>query len=163
MKMARNARTFERIKKIILRGRFNKEDLLLDIEDFVSMGTLTTSEAEELKQLIEERPGVLLEGQERGISIDSEGALVSRNTYLLLEKQIKKMAYDSETIEQMVTDFRITGVLSRDEFMTLSSLIEELYFPVFIEEALPEAEIKPQEEEEETEPLKQTKPNKKAK
>lgn len=156
MKMARNARTFERIKKIILRGRFNKEDLLLDIEDFVSMGTLTTSEAEELKQLIEERPGVLLEGQERGLSIDSEGALVSRNTYLLLEKQIKKMAYDSETIEQMVTDFRITGVLSRDEFMTLSEMIEELYFPVYNEtEALPPIE------EEEEKPIKQTKPSKK--
>lgn len=152
MKMARNARTFDRLKKIILKGRYDKEFLLLDIEDFLTMGTLTQDEADELRQLIEERPSILIEGQERGLTLDEEGGLVSRNTYHLLKKQINKMAYDSETMEQMLTDFRITGVLSRDEFKELSALMDELYFPVYEEEeALPpiEEEDVPLEEEEE--------------
>ena len=152
MKMARNARTFDRLKKIILKGRYDKEFLLLDIEDFLAMGTLTQDEADELRQLIEERPSILIEGQERGLTLDEEGGLVSRNTYHLLKKQINKMAYDSETMEQMLTDFRITGVLSRDEFKELSALMDELYFPVYKEEeVLPpiEEEDVPLEEEEE--------------
>ena len=154
MKMARNARTFDRLKKIILKGRYDKEFLLLDIEDFLAMGTLTQDEADELRQLIEERPSILIEGQERGLTLDEEGGLVSRNTYHLLKKQINKMAYDSETMEQMLTDFRITGVLSRDEFKELSALMDELYFPVYKEEeVLPpiEEEDVPLEEEEEEE------------
>ena len=152
MKMARNARTFDRLKKIILKGRYDKEFLLLDIEDFLAMGTLTQDEADELRQLIEERPSILIEGQERGLTLDEEGGLVSRNTYHLLKKQINKMEYDSETMEQMLTDFRITGVLSRDEFKELSALMDELYFPVYKEEeVLPpiEEEDVPLEEEEE--------------
>ena len=152
MKMTRNARTFDRLKKIILKGRYDKEFLLLDIEDFLAMGTLTQDEADELRQLIEERPSILIEGQERGLTLDEEGGLVSRNTYHLLKKQINKMAYDSETMEQMLTDFRITGVLSRDEFKELSALMDELYFPVYKEEeVLPpiEEEDVPLEEEEE--------------
>ena len=134
MKMTRNARTFDRLKKIILKGRYDKEFLLLDIEDFLEMGTLTQEEADELRQLMEEGTGVPTKGQERDLALDKEGELVSKNTYLLLKKQINKVVYDSETIEQMLTDFRITGVLTRDEFKELSALVEQLYFPTYEED-----------------------------
>lgn len=137
--MVRNTRTHDRIAKMIKAGRYDKEILILDMTDFLHMGTLTEDEFASLMELIELYPPRMA----RSISINEEGNLVSENTYLLLTKQIVKMVYSSDTIEQLTTDFRLTGAITREQFNALCSLIEELYFPV-IEEELP-----PIEEEEE--------------
>ena len=125
MILARNARTFERLKKMILKGAYDKEELIMDMTDFLEMGTLTQKEFDDLLALIEENP------QARAYAmIDENGVMISDNTFLLLKKQIVKKVYSINTIEQMVTDFKITGTINRDQFKALLVLIDEIYFPV---------------------------------
>ena len=125
MILARNARTFERLKKMILKGAYDKEELIMDMTDFLEMGTLTQKEFNDLLALIEEHP------QARAYAmIDENGVMISDNTFLLLKKQIVKKVYSIDTIEQMVTDFKITGTIDRDQFKALLALIDEIYFPV---------------------------------
>ena len=125
MILARNARTFERLKKMILKGTYDKEELIMDMTDFLEMGTLTQKEFDDLLALIEENP------QARAYAmIDENGVMISDNTFLLLKKQIVKKVYSIDTIEQMVTDFKITGTMDRDQFKALLALIDEIYFPV---------------------------------
>ena len=125
MILARNARTFERLKKMILKGTYDKEELIMDMTDFLEMGTLTQKEFDDLLALIEEHP------QARAYAmIDENGVMISDNTFLLLKKQIVKKVYSIDTIEQMVTDFKITGTIDRDQFKALLVLIDEIYFPV---------------------------------
>ena len=125
MILARNARTFERLKKMILKGAYDKEELIMDMTDFLEMGTLTQKEFDDLLALIEENP------QARAyVMIDENGVMISDNTFLLLKKQIVKKVYSIDTIEQMVTDFKITGTIDRDQFKALLVLIDEIYFPV---------------------------------
>ena len=125
MILARNARTFERLKKMILKGAYDKEELIMDMTDFFEMGTLTQKEFDDLLALIEENP------QARAYTmIDENGVMISDNTFLLLKKQIVKKVYSINTIEQMVTDFKITGTIDRDQFKALLVLIDEIYFPV---------------------------------
>ena len=121
----RNARTFDRLKKMILKGAYDKEELIMDMTDFLEMGTLTQKEFDDLLALIEEHP------QARAYAmIDENGVMISDNTFLLLKKQIVKKVYSIDTIEQMVTDFKITGTINRDQFKALLVLIDEIYFPV---------------------------------
>lgn len=128
MILARNARTFERLKKMILKGAYDKEELIMDMTDFLEMGTLTQKEFDDLLALIEEHP------QARAYAmIDENGVMISDNTFLLLKKQIVKKVYSIDTIEQMVTDFKITGTIDRDQFKALLVLIDEIYFPVIDE------------------------------
>lgn len=125
MILARNARTFERLKKMILKGAYDKEELIMDMTDFLEMGTLTQKEFDDLLALIEENP------QARAYAmIDENGVMISDNTFLLLKKQIVKKVYSIDIIEQMVTDFKITGTIDRDQFKALLALIDEIYFPV---------------------------------
>ena len=125
MILARNAKTFERLKKMILKGAYDKEELIMDMTDFLEMGTLTQKEFDDLLALIEENP------QARAYAmIDENGVMISDNTFLLLKKQIVKKVYSIDTIEQMVTDFKITGTIDRDQFKALLVLIDEIYFPV---------------------------------
>ena len=125
MILARNARTFERLKKMILKGAYDKEELIMDMTDFLEMGTLTQKEFDDLLALIEEHP------QARAYAmIDENGVMISDNTFLLLKKQIVKKVYSIDIIEQMVTDFKITGTIDRDQFKALLVLIDEIYFPV---------------------------------
>ena len=125
MILARNARTFERLKKMILKGAYDKEELIMDMTDFLEMGTLTQKEFDDLLALIEENP------QARAYAmIDENGVMISDNTFLLLKKQIVKKVYSIDTIEQMVTDFKITATINRDQFRALLALIDEIYFPV---------------------------------
>ena len=125
MILARNARTFERLKKMILKRTYDKEELIMDMTDFLEMGTLTQKEFDDLLALIEENP------QARAYAmIDENGVMISDNTFLLLKKQIVKKVYSIDTIEQMVTDFKITGTINRDQFKALLVLIDEIYFPV---------------------------------
>ena len=125
MILARNARTFERLKKMILKGAYDKEELIMDMTDFLEMGTLTQKEFDDLLALIEENP------QARAYAmIDKNGVMISDNTFLLLKKQIVKKVYSIDIIEQMVTDFKITGTINRDQFKALLVLIDEIYFPV---------------------------------
>ena len=125
MILARNARTFERLKKMILKGAYDKEELIMDMTDFLEMGTLTQKEFDDLLALIEENP------QARAYAmIDEKGVMISDNTFLLLKKQIVKKVYSIDIIEQMVTDFKITGTIDRDQFKALLVLIDEIYFPV---------------------------------
>lgn len=125
MILARNARTFERLKKMILKGAYDKEELIMDMTDFLEMGTLTQKEFDDLLALIEEHPQVRAYAM-----IDENGVMISDNTFLLLKKQIVKKVYSIDTIEQMVTDFKITGTIDRDQFKALLVLIDEIYFPV---------------------------------
>ena len=125
MILARNARTFERLKKMILKGAYDKEELIMDMTDFLEMDTLTQKEFDDLLALMEEYP------QARAYAmIDENGVMISDNTFLLLKKQIVKKVYSIDTIEQMVTDFKITGTINRDQFKALLVLIDEIYFPV---------------------------------
>ena len=122
----RNARTFDRLKKMILKGAYDKEELILDMKDFLEMGTLTESEYAELLELIEQQASTFT----YRASMNEDGVLVSDNTYLLLQKQIIKKVYNSETIKQMVTDFKITRAITREQFKILMELIKEMYYPV---------------------------------
>ena len=125
MILARNAKTFERLKKMILKGAYDKEELIMDMTDFLEMGTLTQKEFDDLLALIEKHP------QARTYAmIDENGVMISDNTFLLLKKQIVKKVYSIDIIEQMVTDFKITGTIDRDQFKALLVLIDEIYFPV---------------------------------
>lgn len=135
----RNARTFDRLKKMILKGAYDKEELILDMKDFLELGTLTEKEYAELLELIEQQPSTVTHGARA--SVNEDGVLVSDNTYLLLQKQIMKQVYNAETIEQMVTDFKITGAITRDQFKVLINAIDEIYYPVFEEEPVDEIPV----------------------
>ena len=135
----RNARTFDRLKKMILKGTYDKEELLLDMKDFLEIGTLTESEYAELLELIEQQPSTVTHGART--SMNEDGVLVSDNTNLLLQKQIVKQVYSVETIEQMVTDFKITGAITRDQFKVLINAIDEVYYPVAEEEPVDEIPV----------------------
>lgn len=126
MVLARNARTFDRLKKMILKGAYDKEELVLDMVDFLELGTLTEKEFAELLELIENQPAPIT----RSVVMNEDGVLISDNTYLLLQKQIIKQVYSAETIEQMVTDFKITNAITREQFKTLTATIDEVYYPV---------------------------------
>lgn len=126
MILARNAKTFDRLKRIIMKGMYDKEEMLLDMADFLEIGTLTNQEYSDLVELMEEFPPAVV----YSTIIDSDGKLVSNNTYLLLCKQIDRQAYKAEVIEQIVTDFRITGAIDREQFKYLLTAIEEKYYPV---------------------------------
>lgn len=139
MILARNARTFNRLKKMILKGAYDKEELILDMTDFLELGTLTESEFAELLELIEQNPPETVYGAKT--LMNENGIIISDNTYLLLQKQIVKKVYTVETIEQMVTDFKITGAITRDQFKVLINAIDEIYFPVIEDEFLEEEEI----------------------
>ena len=139
MILARNARTFNRLKKMILKGAYDKEELILDMTDFLELGTLTESEFAELLELIEQNPPATVYGART--LMNENGIIISDNTYLLLQKQIVKKVYTVETIEQMVTDFKITGAITRDQFKVLINAIDEIYFPVIEDEFLEEEEI----------------------
>lgn len=136
MMLARNARTFDRLKKMILKGAYDKEELILDMTDFLELGTLTESEFAELLELIEQNPPETVYGAKT--LMNENGIIISDNTYLLLQKQIVKKVYTVETIEQMVTDFKITGAITRDQFKVLINAIDEIYFPVIEDEFLEE-------------------------
>ena len=136
MMLARNARTFDRLKKMILKGAYDKEELILDMTDFLELGTLTESEFAELLELIEQNSPATVYGV--GTLMNENGIIISDNTYLLLQKQIVKKVYTVETIEQMVTDFKITGAITRDQFKVLTNAIDEIYFPVIEDEFLEE-------------------------
>lgn len=136
MILARNARTFNRLKKMILKGAYDKEELILDIIDFLEIGTLTESEFSELLELMEQNsPSTAYRA---GTSMNENGVMISDNTYLLLQKQIVKKVYAVETIEQMVTDFKITGAITRNQFKVLIDAIDEIYFPAIEDEFLEE-------------------------
>ena len=136
MILARNARTFNRLKKMILKGAYDKEELILDITDFLELGTLTESEFAELLELIEQNSPAT--AYKTRTSMNENGIMISDNTYLLLQKQIVKKVYAVETIEQMVTDFKITGAITREQFKVLINAIDEIYFPVIEDEFLEE-------------------------
>lgn len=125
MILVRNARTFERLKKMILKGTYDKEELIMDMTDFLEMGTLTQKEFDDLLALMEEYPLARAYAM-----IDENEVMISDNTFLLLKKQIVKKVYSIDIIEQMVTDFKITGTIDRDQFKALLALIDEIYFPV---------------------------------
>lgn len=136
MILARNARTFNRLKKMILKGAYDKEELILDMTDFLELGTLTESEFAELLELIEQNsPATAYKAR---TSMNENGIMISDNTYLLLQKQIVKKVYAVETIEQMVTDFKITGAITRNQFKVLIDAIDEIYFPAIEDEFLEE-------------------------
>lgn len=125
MILVRNVRTFERLKKMILKGTYDKEELIMDMTDFLEMDTLTQKEFDDLLALMEEYPLVRAYAM-----IDENEVMISDNTFLLLKKQIVKKVYSIDIIEQMVTDFKITGTIDRDQFKALLALIDEIYFPV---------------------------------
>lgn len=137
MILTRNARTFERVKKMILKRKYNKEELILDITDFLELGTLTEEEFANLLELIEQNPPISAYSR---TSFNEEGTMISDNTFLLLQKQIVKQVYTIETIEQMVTDFKITETITRYQFETLLKAIEETYYPTIEEEIIEEEE-----------------------
>ena len=136
MILARNARTFNRLKKMILKGAYDKEELILDMIDFVELGTLTESEFAELLELIEHNSLATVCGART--LMNDNGIIISDNTYLLLQKQIVKKVYTVETIKQIVTDFRITGAITKYQFKVLINAIDEIYFPVIEDEFLEE-------------------------
>lgn len=136
MILARNARTFNRLKKMILKGAYDKEELILDMIDFVELGTLTESEFAELLELIEHNSLATVCGART--LMNENGIIISDNTYLLLQKQIVKKVYTVETIKQIVTDFRITGAITKYQFKVLINAIDEIYFPVIEDEFLEE-------------------------
>lgn len=129
--MLRNTRTFERLKKMIMKGAYDKDELMLDMVDFLELGTLTEKEFSDLMELIELHPSTRM-------SFNDTGNLISDNTFLLLHKQIIKKVYTAEVVEQLVTDFKITDSITREQFKTLINLIDETYYPVVEEDNLPE-------------------------
>ena len=73
MILARNVRTFERLKRIIMKGMYDKEEMLLDMADFLEIGTLTNQEYNDLVGLMEEFPPAVV----YSTIIDSDGKLVA--------------------------------------------------------------------------------------
>ena len=106
-------KTFERLKKMISKGMYDHDTLLLDIKDFLEMMDVSPATCSTM-----ERMGDFETYTNTGDT-----------TYLLLKKQIVKQVYSQDVIEQMITDFRITSTISRTQFMELKNLIQSLYNP----------------------------------
>lgn len=120
-------KTFERLKKMISKGMYDHDTLLLDIKDFLEMGTITNESYEMLLEMMNVSPATCLTMERMG---DFETYTnTGDTTYLLLKKQIMKQVYSEEVIKQMITDFRITSTISRVQFMELKDLIQSLYNP----------------------------------
>lgn len=134
-------KTFERIERIITRRRFNAEALKLDIQDFLKLNTLDAEEVERLLEMVEEFTPVMLIGEEV-----FENVLQTDNTFKLLKKQILKGVYTARVVEQLVTDFRLTSAITREQLVELLRDIDEVYYPSLVEEEMPhpDAEILPE-------------------
>ena len=119
-------KTFERLKKMISKGIYERESILMDLNDFLEMGTITN---ESYNVLLEMLNGAQIDKDvsvtDNSVNYTSSGDI----TYALLKKQIMKQVYSEEVIEQMITDFRITTTISRVQFMELKDLIQSLYNP----------------------------------
>ena len=120
-------KTFERLKKMISKGMYDHDTLLLDIKDFLEMGTITNESYETLLEMMN-KPQATCSTIEWMVDFETYSN-TGDTTYLLLKKQIMKQVYSEEVIEQMITDFRITSTISRTQFMELKNLIQSLYNP----------------------------------
>ena len=120
-------KTFERLKKMISKGMYDHDTLLLDIKDFLEMGTITNESYETLLEMMN-KPQATCSTMERMGDFETY-TNTGDTTYLLLKKQIMKQVYSEEVIKQMITDFRITSTISRVQFMELKDLIQSLYNP----------------------------------
>lgn len=110
-------KAFNLLNKIITKGAYNKEELILDINDFLTLNTLTAEQVGYLLELIEANPST-----ETSYNIQT-----SDNIYMLLSRQIERQAYSLEVIQSMITDFRITNSIDRRQFANLIVLIKEKY------------------------------------
>ena len=112
---------------MISKGMYDHDTLLLDIKDFLEMGTITNESYETLLEMMN-KPQATCSTMERMGDFETY-TNTGDTTYLLLKKQIMKQVYSEEVIEQMITDFRITSTISRTQFMELKNLIQSLYNP----------------------------------
>lgn len=112
--------TFKRLEKIILKGLYNKDEILLDLNSFIELNTISEEEKESLIQLLEKQSDDTI------IAFEEP---TSDNIYLLLKKQIINKAYHVSNIETLVTDFRITRAINIYQLDELIKLIKEIYYP----------------------------------
>lgn len=130
-----NVKTVERLKKIILKGKYERETFLLDLRDFSEMNTISQETYENLLGMI---PELKSDGY---VIMDVESNYGnSDTTYVLLKKQITKQVYSESAIKQMVTDFRITSTITRAQFIDLKNHIVSIYNPIIENEEI-EGEI----------------------
>lgn len=119
-------KTFERLKKMISKGLYERESLLLDMGDFLEMGTIDEESYSILISMIDSVQLVRTVEEVESIKPISNSY---DTVYQLIKKQITKQVYSKEVIEQMLTDFRITSTISRSQFVELRNLMDSLYNP----------------------------------
>lgn len=118
-----NIKTFQRLKKIIEKGLYDRETLMIDLDDFLEMGTITRESHALLLELIPEEEITRSMANNNITGYTTAGL----TTHLLLKKQITKQVYSEESIKQMVTDFRIASTITRTQFTELKNLIDSTY------------------------------------
>lgn len=119
-------KTFERLKKMISKGLYERESILLDINDFLEMGTIDDESYSILISMVDSVQLVRTVEEVESIKPISNSY---DTVYQLIKKQITKQVYSKEVIEQMLTDFRITSTISRSQFVELRNLMDSLYNP----------------------------------
>ena len=121
------SKTFSRLKKIITKGYYTKEEFLLDLSDYLALEVLTQEEYDELILLLEESEPM----ENYDFIVSSEyNDIISENTYTLLKRQIAKKSYAVNIIKQMVTDFKITNSINRYQFTDLVKAINKEYYNI---------------------------------
>lgn len=121
------SKTFSRLKKIITKGYYTKEEFLLDLSDYLALEVLTQEEYDELILLLEESEPM----ENYDFIVSSEyNDIISENTYTLLKRQIAKKSYAVNIIKQMVADFKITNSINRYQFTDLVKAINKEYYNI---------------------------------
>ena len=121
------SKTFSRLKKIITKGYYTKEEFLLNLSDYLALEVLTQEEYDELILLLEESEPM----ENYDFIVSSEyNDIISENTYTLLKRQIAKKSYAVNIIKQMVTDFKITNSINRYQFTDLVKAINKEYYNI---------------------------------
>ena len=121
------SKTFSRLKKIITKGYYTKEEFLLNLSDYLALEVLTQEEYDELILLLEESEPM----ENYDFIVSSEyNDIISENTYTLLKRQIAKKSYAVNIIKQMVADFKITNSINRYQFTDLVKAINKEYYNI---------------------------------
>ena len=120
-------KTYSRLKKIITKGYYTKEEFLLNLSDYLALEVLTQEEYDELILLLEESEPM----ENYDFIVSSEyNDIISENTYTLLKRQIAKKSYAVNIIKQMVADFKITNSINRYQFTDLVKAINKEYYNI---------------------------------
>jgi len=123
--MTKHSSIYTRLVKIINKGSYNKDIVLLDISDYLKLRVISQFEHDVLIDLLEKQSTE--NTKITTIEVDKEDDSTSKNIYILAKKVIEKKYYKQLVVTKIISDFRLCEKISRNEFVELINMIKDTY------------------------------------